>query len=177
MVGCGVVGAGCLILAFASRYSHNSAAGSFMLGCVLSVSGYGIGYGPIPWALSSEMFPVAIRGKVIALGLVSQNIFLLITNVAYLQMLEHIGASGTFYSFFMFNAACFLCVYYYLPETRSRAPETILQLFARYREVPVWKGSCGGRRITVEGIEGIASFDRNPTGHELVPDQSNHRLV
>jgi len=160
------------VLAFASAYASGTTGGGFMLGCILAVSGYGIGYGPIPWALSSEMFPVAIRGKVMALGLVSQNIFLLITNLAYLQMLEHISASGTFYIFFFFNAACFSCVYYYLPETRTRAPGTILQLFARYREVPIWKGNCGGRRITVEGV---ASFEQHPNDHELVGDQSNHR--
>ena len=147
MIGCGVVGVGCLTLAFASTYSIGGGTGFLMIGCILAVSGYGIGYGPIPWALSSEMFPVAIRGKVIAMGLVSQNVFLLITNVAYLQMLENVGASGTFYIFFLFNMTCFLLVYYMLPETRTRSPEIILQLFSRYRQVPIWEGGCGGRYV------------------------------
>ena len=54
-----------------------------VLGAALVVGGYGIGYGPIPWVLSSEMVPVAVRGTVMAASLVAQNTALLVTNLVY----------------------------------------------------------------------------------------------
>ena len=158
MLGVVLVALGMLILtvAVAGDDEVSSPSSAFIVGAGLVVGAYGIGYGPISWALSSEMFPVAIRGKVLAVALVSQNFSLLVTNLMYLKLLENVTPEGTFGLFFSFNVLCLALVYARLPETRGREPQTILTLALQYRNVPLTH--CN-RRAQIEGDLALSEFD------------------
>jgi MFS family permease len=137
LAGASLVGMGmivlCIALGSSDKYQANP---GFLLGAGIVVGAYGIGYGPIPWALSSEMFPVNIRGKVMAISLISQNLSLLITNLIYLKMIENMTPVGTFAFYFVFNMLCVYLVYMYLPETKERSHSLILNLSQMYKAEP-----------------------------------------
>ena len=142
MCGAVLVGLGALVMVFALQMigggtTRGASAALLLFGSALAVGGYGVGYGPISFVLSSEMFPVPIRGKIMALSLISQNGFLLLTNVLYLQLSHKFSPQGTFGLFCFCNFLCVVFVYLFLPETRNRSPEVILDLAYRYRFAPI----------------------------------------
>lgn len=91
-IGVSIVSLGMLVLIIASTITLLSVENSngtqdvsgWLFGIALVVGGYGVAYGPLPWILSSEPFPVLIRGKVMAISLIAQNISLLVTNLGEL---------------------------------------------------------------------------------------------
>jgi len=158
MIGVVLVALGMFVLTIAltGDAGIDAPSSAFVIGAGLVVGAYGIGYGPISWALSSEMFPVMIRGKVLAIALVSQNVALLVTNLIYLKMLEVLTPQGTFGLFFLFNVVCLFLVYILLPETRGREPAAILMLALKYRRAPL--SQCN-RRAQVEHDIALNEFD------------------
>lgn len=132
--GCLVVAAGMFILVLASTAASGSDSESEravnisvqVTAIALVVGGYGIGYGPIAWILSSELFPVLLRGKVMALALICQNVFLLVTNLVFLLMLDSMNTAGTFGFFLAVNIVGAALCFAFLVESKLKSPETIL---------------------------------------------------
>ncbi len=127
VLGAVIVSFGMLMLttaAAASGNDFNIFVQAIALGLV--VGGYGVGYGPVTWILSAEMFPVLLRGKVMALGLVSQNIFLLFTNLLFLVMLYGMPPAWTFAIFLVVNVLVAVLGTFFLRETKEKFPEQIL---------------------------------------------------
>ncbi len=167
LLGIALVAAGTALLAAFSDMV------SILLGTAITIVGYSIGYGPIPWALSSEMFPVSIRGVVMAISLLSQNIFLFLTNTAYPSMLAAFPMVGTFGIFVFFNLVCYVMVYLYLPETRGREPETILLLCHRYRNAAI-AANCMCRRKHVEDTRSRAGVEAGVMWEHEIISGSEH---
>jgi MFS family permease len=134
-----VVIMGTLFLTIASAISNGGNIQSpslFIAGCALIYAGFGFSYGPIPWILSSEMVPTAIRGRVMSLSLISSNLSQLITGFIFLPMTESVTSTGLFAFFTVINIINGLYCYTYLIETKDVTPHSILeQLLFRYREV------------------------------------------
>ena len=133
VAGCLVVAAGMFILVCASAASRaesereNEVNISVQVTAIsLVVGGYGIGYGPIAWILSSELFPVLLRGKVMAMALICQNVFLLVTNLVFLLMLETMTTAGTFGFFLAVNLLGAALCWAFLVESKLKSPEAIL---------------------------------------------------
>ena len=93
-----------------------------------------MGYGPVPWAMSSEMFPTAIRGRVVSISLLVSNLAQLIVNLCFLPVVDSsLGAAGTFGLFAVANIAALLFFRCFLVETRNISPSEILaSLLERY---------------------------------------------
>lgn len=108
---------------------HGSNLGVFILGCFLSSAGFNMGFGPVGWVLSSEMFPTEIRGRSMAISLVVRNIFEFLTNFMFLSSLQTIQASGTFFMFCLFSTIAGLFTKYAVVETKCIVPESILQSY------------------------------------------------
>ncbi len=127
VAGAVIVSLGMLMLttaAAASTNDFNLFVQASALGLI--VGGYGVGYGPVMWILSAEMFPVLLRGKVMALGLISQNIFLLLTNLLFLVMLYGIKPTWTFALFLVVNLLTATAATLFLRETKGKSPGQIL---------------------------------------------------
>ncbi|KXN87074.1 putative glucose transporter rco-3 [Leucoagaricus sp. SymC.cos] len=108
--------------------SHSTAAWIAVGGIYTFTFAYGISIGPIGWVLTSEVFPLSIRGKGVALSTASNwsNNFLIgfITPV-----IMEISASFTF---MVFATACFLAYLwatYVVPETANVSLEEIDAVF------------------------------------------------
>lgn len=140
--GSAFVTVGMLVLTVASLASpqftlHSVAV--FIVGCVMIYAGFGVGYGPIPWILSSEMIPTQIRGRVMSWTLIASNLAQLVTNFAFLPMTHAWTTSGSFGMFTVLNVATWWVVYVCLCETKDILPADIKRsLHDRYEDF-LWR--------------------------------------
>eukprot|EP01033_Poteriospumella_lacustris_P003293 gene3293-2427_t len=140
--GSAFVTVGMLVLTVASLASpqftlHSVAV--FIVGCVMIYAGFGIGYGPIPWILSSEMIPTQIRGRVMSWTLIASNLAQLVTNFAFLPMTHAWTTSGSFGMFTVLNVATWWVVYVCLCETKDILPADIKRLLHDRYEDFLWR--------------------------------------
>ncbi|KAF8815983.1 general substrate transporter [Phlegmacium glaucopus] len=118
-----------LVILFESDWSsHPFAAWMAVAGIYTFTAAYGISIGPIGWVLPSEVFPLSMRSKGVALSTASNwlnNFFIgLLTPV-----IIHLSASATF---IIFSSACGLAYFwatYFVPETANVSLEEIDSLF------------------------------------------------
>ncbi|KAF8234435.1 general substrate transporter, partial [Tricholoma matsutake] len=126
--------------------AHSTAAWTAVGAIYIFTAAYGVSLGPIGWVLPSEVFPLSMRGKGVALSTASAwfNNFLigLITPV----LVEYSSVT----TFMTFSIACFLAYFwatYLVPETANVSLEEIDAVF---------RSSAGGedaalkRQIEVE---------------------------
>ncbi|KAF8515372.1 MFS monosaccharide transporter [Hysterangium stoloniferum] len=99
------------------------------LGCMyLFTAAYGTSYGPIAWVLSSEVFPISVRSRGVALSTASNwvNNFLIgLVTPAFVET----NAAGTY---LMFAVACFsasVWAFLAVPETTGVSLEEIDRMF------------------------------------------------
>lgn len=126
-----MVGVGMLFLAISSVISPSgdiTNVPAFVVGCALVFAGFGVGYGPVPWVLSAEMFPTLIRGRIMSLSLLASNVAQLVVNFLFLPMTEGITTAGTFFLFVALNILTFLFVKKFFVETKEIVPSEILKL-------------------------------------------------
>ncbi|KAK7029544.1 hypothetical protein VNI00_014421 [Paramarasmius palmivorus] len=118
-----------LVLLFHDKWEDHSIQAWMAVACMYTfTAAYGMSYGPIGWVLPSEVFPLSMRSKGVALSTASNwlNNFLigLITPVS----LEY-SPAGTF---MVFAIACFLGYLwstYKVPETANVSLEEIDSMF------------------------------------------------
>ncbi|MBI3236882.1 MAG: MFS transporter, partial [Chlamydiales bacterium] len=80
---------------------------------------------PIPALLLSEIYPLKIRGKAMTLGTMSNWLFNYLISLTFLDLLQHFGASNTF---FLYAAIGFVALWFfwrYIPETKGKSLEEI----------------------------------------------------
>jgi len=121
---------GMFIVVISSFYSMNNnlyCLELFLIGCCFVTMGFSIGYGPIPWVLSAEMFPTSIRGRIMSLSLIACNVTQLIVNFSFLPMLDNFGTTITFLLFLFFNILTYYIIKSYLVETKEINSNEILQ--------------------------------------------------
>ncbi len=120
-----------LIIVFGSEWSEHPVAAWSAVGCIyLFTFAYGLSFGPIGWVLPSEVFPLSVRSRGVALSTASNwaNNFLigLVT-----PPLIALSAQGTFT---LFAAACFggyIWCTYWVPETRGVGLEEMDAVFRK----------------------------------------------
>jgi hypothetical protein len=106
----------------------------YVIGCAFVSGGYGVGFGPIPWVLSSEMFPTAIRGRIMSISLIVSNAAQLAMNMVFLLMANGMTTAGTFGFFFAMTLACFSFVSCFCVETKTLTPSRIRAAVLQQRE-------------------------------------------
>jgi SP family xylose:H+ symportor-like MFS transporter len=108
-----------------------------LVAVVAYIAGFALSWGPVVWVLLSEIFPNAIKGKVMAIAVAMQwiaNLFVswsfkvLDGNSALNAMFNH-GFAYWIYGGMSVLAALF--VLRYVPETKGRTLEAIQELWAK----------------------------------------------
>lgn len=128
-VGFAVTCVGMLILGIGFALDDSTDVAVFLIGSVLASAGFNMGFGPVGWILSSEMFPVTIRGRALSLSIIIRNSFEFITNFLFLLSNKTIGDYGTCLVFCAFCICSLVFVRVGLVETKGLEPEDILALF------------------------------------------------
>jgi SP family arabinose:H+ symporter-like MFS transporter len=120
-----IAGIGMLILALGFLASEHDVV-VFLFGAAFTSAGFNMGFGPVGWIMSSELFPTKIRGRSLSISILARNTFEFVTNYLFLGIVAGIGASGTFFIFFIFCMLSLLFTIFGLVETRGLEPNEIL---------------------------------------------------
>jgi sugar porter (SP) family MFS transporter len=112
-------------------YFHNSTAfihSNALVGLAITLSFlafFEISLGPVFWLLISELFPLRVRSKAMAVCTMVNWTFNFLVSYFYLTMTQDFGRDWTFF-FFAFFAICSLAfTIFAVPETKNRSLEEI----------------------------------------------------
>nr|AKN21404.1 slc2a-10 [Schmidtea mediterranea] len=99
-----------------------------IVGLILYLISFSIGMGPIPWAITSEIYPLWCRSTNMALSTSTNWVFNLIVSLTFLSLTEAITKYGTFWLYSSFAFFGILFIYKFVPETNQRSLEEINDL-------------------------------------------------
>lgn len=122
-----------VIAGLVGRYSHDwpshRAQGwvsvAFLLFYMLS---FGASWGPVPWALPSEVFPSSLRAKGVALSTCSNWLNNFIIGLITPPLVQNTGY-GAYIFFAVFCVLSLLWTFFFVPETKGRTLEQMDHVF------------------------------------------------
>ena len=89
-----------------------------------------MGFGPIVWLLISEIFPMEVRGRAVAIAVVTNFLLNTVTTFLFPVELELIGSAATFFVFAVILIASLFFINRYVPETKGMTLKEIERFFA-----------------------------------------------
>ena len=93
------------------------------------IIGYSIGWGALPWLISSEIIPMHVRGVGMGIATFANYSFAAIITGAFESYQKAVYPCGTFWSF---GFICFLAIVFvavFIPETKGKSLEEIERYF------------------------------------------------
>lgn len=115
-------------LAWVALEFQAGAHGTMLLLAVMTfIAAFAFAMGPLPWILSSEIFPNRIRGRAMSVATLTIWAACWLVAWAFPQLNDnpHIGPAKTFWIFAAVSAGSFLFVLARVPETKGRTLEEI----------------------------------------------------
>lgn len=109
-----------------STFTHHHAVVG--LACTLAyLAAFEIGIGPVTWLLISELFPLRVRSKAMAVSTMANWILNFLVSYFYLTMIEPgvFGKAGTNWFFAGFALVALAFTIWKVPETKNRSLEEI----------------------------------------------------
>jgi MFS transporter, SP family, solute carrier family 2 (myo-inositol transporter), member 13 len=111
-----------------------SRAGFFAVASLVFYVGmYAVGFGCVPWAVMSEIFPVSLRSKANSIATATNWTCNLIISLTFLTMTDEISKAGTFLLFTGLASLAVLFVWRKVPETKGRSIEQLSAMFENNR--------------------------------------------
>ncbi|KAM6930776.1 solute carrier family 2, facilitated glucose transporter member 8 [Xenentodon cancila] len=93
------------------------------------ISGFAIGWGPIPWLIMSEVFPVKVRGFASAVVVLTNWSMAFIVTKTFQDMLNLLTSAGTFWLFASMCVVNVILTIAFIPETKGKTLEQIEAIF------------------------------------------------
>ena len=124
----GIAGMGIFLCGLAATYlaaGHGNPGIAAIVMIAAYVAAFAIGLGPIFWLVNSEIFPLAVRGRGMAVCTVVNWLVNLALTMTFLNIVHAIGHAGMFFIFAGLCAAAFLFSARFVPETKGRSLEEI----------------------------------------------------
>ncbi|KAM9858733.1 solute carrier family 2, facilitated glucose transporter member 8 [Aulostomus maculatus] len=93
------------------------------------ITGFALGWGPIPWLVMSEIFPVKVRGFAGAICVLTNWGMAFIITKSFQDMMSLLTSAGTFW---LFASSCIFNVIFtmaFIPETKGKTLEQIEATF------------------------------------------------
>ncbi len=127
---CGAAGA-TVSLFFTGLCFYLDMVGSvFLLISVITFLGcFAFSLGPLKFVIASEIFPNKIRGRALAISIMTMWIADMIIGQITPMLLDSVGAAGTFWFFAGFCLVGLGVVYKFVPETKDKTLEEIQQIW------------------------------------------------
>lgn len=127
---------------------------SIILGSLfVYIGGYQVGFGPIVWLLISEIFPLEVRGRAVAIAVVTNFFLNTVMTLLFPIELHYLGPVLTF---LLYAAVLLLSVYFivrHVPETKGLSLEEIERNFIAQWEAKeaeeVFKADAERRRQNI----------------------------
>ena len=92
---------------------------------------FSLAWGPVPWLIMSEIFPLRARGPASSIATLSNWLLAFIVTKTYSSMVSGLTIQGTCWFYGVFCFVGFLFVYFFMPETKGKTLEEIEAMFAR----------------------------------------------
>lgn len=96
-----------------------------LLCLVLFIISFSLGFGPIPWMMMAELFPVEFRGAASGIAVVFNWCLVFIVTMCFPLMKDAIGIYSCFWFFAGFMIICFFFVIFLIPETKGKSVSQI----------------------------------------------------
>ncbi|XP_050782680.1 solute carrier family 2, facilitated glucose transporter member 8 isoform X2 [Gopherus flavomarginatus] len=100
---------------------------------LLSLSGFALGWGPIPWLVMSEIFPLKARGISSGACVLTNWFMAFLITKEFHDLTGFLTSYGTFWLFSVFCILNVIFTVLYVPETKGR---TLEQIEAHFRRSP-----------------------------------------
>lgn len=97
---------------------------------IVFISGIGMGLGPLPWLISSEVLPAKIRGQGSSIAALANFGLSFIVTKTFIDIQRAVTPAGAFW---FYGGFCFLGILFalfLLPETKDKTSEEIGAFFA-----------------------------------------------
>ena len=104
---------------------QNTAPWVALVALIVFMASFAIGLGPVFWLMISEIFPLAARGKAMAICSLANWAANFVVSYYFLQLIDAIGRAWTFWLYAGFAVLGILFFAARVPETRHRSLEQI----------------------------------------------------
>jgi len=122
----GTAGAAITLIATGLCFHFGATSSVWLLVCVLAfLACFAFSIGPLKFVVASEIFPNAIRGRALAISIMTMWVADTIVGQLTPILLKDFGSAGTFWFFAFFCVVAFVVVYKMLPETKGQSLEHI----------------------------------------------------
>jgi len=126
----GVGGMTIALFVLAYSFSHEAALGAALgkvaIGClVLYIACFAVSMGAIAWILVSEVFPLRVRGRGVAVATLASGLSNFAVSLTFLSMINVVGTASTFGIYGVLSIVTLLFVRFVVPETCGRELESI----------------------------------------------------
>ncbi len=125
LIGLSGMGLMLFILSFANFFKFTHLGAVSLIGLMLYVGFFALSLGPVVWLLISEIFPLAVRGKVMALAVFVNFLTNYIVSFIFLALFEKISPQVCFLTFAILTTASIYYVFRFVPETKEKTLEDI----------------------------------------------------
>lgn len=119
-----------LSICFWNETLSTTSKGIVLVAMFIYIGGYQVGFGPITWCIVSEVFPLEVRGKAIALGVELNYALNFSVQLLFPLLRESLGFGRSFTLFGFGLGLCILFVHDKVPETKGLTLEEIQVLLS-----------------------------------------------
>jgi sugar porter (SP) family MFS transporter len=115
-----------LAFAFSRQPGLSGSLGVIAIGClVLYIGCFAFSLGAIAWILVSEVFPLRVRGRGVAVATLFSGISNFAVSLTFLSMIKTVGSASTFAIYGVLSVATLIFIRFVVPETCGRELESI----------------------------------------------------
>ncbi|CAH0401707.1 unnamed protein product [Chilo suppressalis] len=97
---------------------------------VLFIISFSMGFGPIPWMMMAELFPVEFRGTASGISVIVNWLLVFVVTLCFPLMKDAIGIYSCFWFFAAFMVLCTFFVFFLIPETKGKTISQIQAILA-----------------------------------------------
>ncbi|MGB9512960.1 MAG: sugar porter family MFS transporter, partial [Candidatus Acidiferrum sp.] len=125
----GVGGMTVALFALAFAFSHQATLGTSLgmvaIGClVLYIACFAFSLGAIAWILVSEVFPLRVRGRGVAVATLFSGISNFAVSLTFLSLIHVVGSASTFALYGLLSVVTLIFIRFAVPETCGRELES-----------------------------------------------------
>lgn len=114
-------------------YALHPQSPGLLWGVILYTAAFAMAMGPIPWILSSEIFPAKLRGRAMSIAAFAIWVGCFLVAQTFPMLRAALGPRYTFWFYAVCSAVTFVFVLWRIPETKGRSLEAIEKS---------WRTSC-----------------------------------
>ena len=105
---------------------------------LIFIAMFSLGWGPLPWLLMSELFPLKTRAVATGIVTFANWMFVFITTILFKPIVKSgLHLSGAFFIFAGITLVGFVFTFLFVPETKGRPLEDVSEMFIRQQLLQV----------------------------------------